>query len=340
MISAVLLDGQNNQVRMVKQVSNMFIADKAFEHATGSISLSIRDRKLVSKLFEARTVFIFGEGMNRSFVVQKPTMDNTNVFPSLTYELNGIEYLFNQRSEEDRTILWENLSPIQVCADLMQRIQNGSEIRRFDQLANEVSILGELPAQEAFQMEGGNVWSYIQDNMKAYEFCCDSLTTRLGSAVIQLRVPTDHKDIVISEISKHTKLNYVNLDFSNVVTCSTVGGEGEGIRRKYARFDSGETGIDRFEAYEDESGMSSTDGYISNDDYNAMLTASAESKMSPRKLETDYIVPVSLFHRVKPADTVYTSSSAVNYGRLEPKMISEMKTEVTNGVIHRSMTFA
>ena len=70
-----------------------------------------------------------------------------------------------------------------------------------------------------------------------------------------------------------------------------------------------------------------------------MLEASAESKILLPNQETDYLIPVGLFKKVKTGDTVYTSSSSVNNGLLEPRVISEMKTEITNGVLSRSITF-
>lgn len=336
MISAILLDKDNEPLMWIKQINNFFVSDRAFDYSVGELIVSLQNRRQNNVLYKTRIIFVFGEGMNRHFVVTKVTTDNTQVFPKATFDLAGVEYLLNQRNEQDKEITWENVSPLDMCADLVGRIQSVEE-RRFAQLTLEAATDGEMDTIEKVQMFGGNVWDYISDYMESYKFCCDAITTELGVSKLIFRFPQNQDGVILSDLDRRVKLEYINLDYEPIRTYVIAGGEGEGIRKKYASFDGGETGLDRFEEYADVS-ISSNDGYISNDDYNKLLKEAAESMRVEKKLETDYIVPAVLYDRLKTGDTVYTSSAAVNEGLLEERTISELKINITNGVTNRYVT--
>ena len=89
MISAILINAQNEPVQIVKQAANFFIADRAFDCATGSFTVSLKNRRENSRLQDVRVVHIFGDGINRTFKVDKSTMDNTRAFPKLNYDISG-----------------------------------------------------------------------------------------------------------------------------------------------------------------------------------------------------------------------------------------------------------
>lgn len=337
MLSAILIDKNNEPLRFIKQVHNFFVSDRAFDYATGELVLSISDRRDNNLLYQTRVIFMVGNGMNRHFMVNKVTTDNSGRFPKLTFDLCGIEYLMNQRNEEDKILSWENATPLAVCADLVGRIQNGNDGRSFPQLSDEAITSGTMDNLELVQMSGGNVWDFIQAHMEAYEFCCDAMTVSFGVSQLRFRKPDDLDSVILSDLDRRVRLEYINLDYSEIRNYIIVGGEGEGIRKKYSSYDEGETGIDRFENYADVT-ISSDNGYISNDDYYKLLQEAAESMHVEKKLETDYIVPEAIFDRVKTGDTVYTSSAAVNDGRLEPRIVNELKLSVENGVTYRYVT--
>ena len=339
MISAILINAQNEPVQIVKQAANFFIADRAFDCATGSFTVSLKNRRENSRLQDVRVVHIFGDGINRTFKVDKSTMDNTRAFPKLNYDISGNEFLLADRSEGLSEIIWSDVDPLDTCVDLVYRIQNGDPARRYIQLEDTAIKEGSLEVLKTCQMAGGNVWTYIQEQMQSYKFCCDGMTTSFGKSQLRFRVPQDRKDIILSELSRHTHLQYVNTDYTLIRNYVIAGGEGEGIRKKVSVYDSGATGIDRVEEYVDASSLASNEGYVSNAKYYEMLEAEAQKVAKEKELETDYIVPLSLFKKVRTGDTIYTSSFAVNNGRLEPRVISEMKTEVVNGVMSRSITF-
>lgn len=336
MISAILIDKDNEPIMWIKQVSNFFVSDRAFDYSVGELIFSLQNRRQNNILYETRVIFVLGDGMNRHFVVTKVTTDNTTVFPKVTFDLAGIEYLLNQRNEQDKELSWENVTPLAMCADIVGRIQ-AEEARNFPQLTESATTEGTMDTIEKVTMYGGNVWDYISEYMTAYKFCLDAKTIGFGISQLNFRYPEDRDDVILSDLDRRVKLEYINLDYQKIRTHVIAGGEGEGIRKKYASFDSGETGIDRFEEYADVN-ISSNDGYISNADYNKLLEEAAESMKVEKELETDYLVPSVMYDRLGTGDTVYTSTAAVNDGRLEPRTVSELKINITNGVASRYVT--
>lgn len=337
MLSAILIDKNGEPIRFIKQVHDFFVSDRVYDYAVGELILSLANRRENNQMYDVRVIFMVGNGMNRHFVVNKVTTDNTKTFPKITFDICGIEYLLNQRNEEDKVLSWENVTPLQVCADLVGRIQNGNDGRSFPQLTDEATTSGEMDIVEKVQMSGGNVWDFIQMHMESYAFCCDAITTAFGVSQLRFRKPDEHNEVILSDFDRRVKLDYINLNYGEIRNHVIAGGEGEGIRRKYASYDGGETGIDRFEDFADVN-ISSNDGYISNTDYYKLLQEAAESMHVEKKLETDYVIPETIYDRVKTGDTVYTSSSAVNNGLIEPRIVSELKLSVVKGVTYRYVT--
>lgn len=340
MVSAILIDGNKKQIRLIKQVSNAFFVDRAYQESSAELTISIKNKRDNTKLHTVKVVHLFGDGINRLFVVDKVTTDNTKTFLKITYDLFGIEYLFNRREALEQKILEEEpLNPMEVSKSLIEWVQEDPD-RHFNQIIDEITIDGELDKSDIWEIvEGQNIWDYISSQMEGFKFCCDTITTSFGIARIHFRVPKDNPGIIISDLSRNTKLQYVNTDYSEVKTFVMVGGEGEGNRRKFGFADTLATGIDRFESFQDESEMSSNDGYISNADYYTMINKQADQALKPVTTETDYIVPEQLYKKVKTGDTVYTSSAMVNNGVLEPRVVEELKFEIVDGVKRRSITF-
>jgi len=339
MVSVILLDSENNPLKTIKHAANLFIVERAYSHAIGEFSLTIRDRRQNNTMQRARVLLVFGGGLNRIMSIDHISLDNTANFSKVTFQLSGIERVLEQRNDGNKELTWDNLSPLEVSGDIVERLQNGSLERRFIQFDNEVNIVGTLAYKEAHQMSEINHWEYIVQLMSAHKFCCDALTTGLGVVKLQFRLPDDREDVILSELSRYTKLNYVHTDYTIIRNSIIVAGEGEGVRQKIATYDAGEIGIDRFEAFSSEESLGSNEGYISNAKYYEMLTSAAKQLVNEKKQESDYTVSEALFRKVKTGDTIYVSSMAVNDGLLQSKIINELKTEIINGSTRRSITF-
>lgn len=340
MISAILLDKNLSAIRIIKNVSDMFIAEKAYEHSTGSLTISVKEKSENYELNKTRVIFFFGGRITKSFVVTKNTMDATTRFPKVTFDLCGIEYLLNQRNEGTRQTIWTNITPPEICADLVGYIQNSDANRSLPPIASEAEFVipsSDWNLEESWQLDGGNVWTYITNLMKSYEFCCDAEYYGFGISKLYFRVPEDRKDIIVSDILGRATLNYISIDYEEVATNILIGGEGEGIRRKYASYDSGETGVDRFEVYSDFTGTD-MEGYISRAKYTEMMEAEAKTLYKEAKTEGDFSISGTIYDLVKTGDTIYVTSQAVNNGLLEPRKVGERKLEVVDGKTSTSIT--
>lgn len=338
MISAIFMDSNQKPLKTMKSLTDFFIAERAYDCSTGEMTLTLKNRKDTNALQNVRCILVFGEGLNNLLKVDKSTVNSTETFPKITYSLSGIENVLVQRNEQDVEIKWENVDPLIIPQELVERIQLGDEKRKISQLTTDATTEGSLEPVEMIQMTGGNVWEFIQALMAAHKFCVEAKTVTMGQARLCFRVPTVHNDILLTDMNKKVHLDYINTDYTTIVTSAIVGGEGEGIRRKYGQAETDETGIDRFEVYGDASSIDSGEGYVSNADYYKLLQEAANNLLVPKKLETDYKIPNNIFSKIKTGDTIFTSSSAVNGGKTEPRIVEELKTQIANGVTTRSIT--
>lgn len=69
-------------------------------------------------------------------------------------------------------------------------------------------------------------------------------------------------------------------DYQNIRTAVRIGGEGEGINRKMYWYDSGATGINRYEYFKDARNASTNNGEISDADYREQLISEAAEEIT------------------------------------------------------------
>ena len=137
------------------------------------------------------------------------------------------------------------------------------------------------------QFDGENLLETISELCKTYGVGMKVVLNSSHEFVFSLYEGADHTYnqserpyIVFSTDYDNLHSSEYEENYRSVVTAVLVAGEGEGVDRKTAWATDGETGLNRYELYDDTKNISSNDGQISDADYQKLLEEAGKESLT------------------------------------------------------------
>lgn len=164
--------------------------------------------------------------------------------------------------------------------------------RKIDKL-----ILGKLKGfteKISIQKTGDNILTAIIEICKTYSYGFKITMNEEGYLVFDLYKGIDrsyqqneNSYVVFSSEYDNLLNTEYEYDESNIANVALIGGEGEGVDRKYQSIGNYE-GLDRYELFVDSKDISSNEGKISESEYNALLIERGEEKIAEHMLTESF----------------------------------------------------
>lgn len=137
------------------------------------------------------------------------------------------------------------------------------------------------------QFDGENLLETISELCKTYGVGMKVTLNSSHDFVFTLYEGVDHTYnqserpyIVFSNDYDNLHSSEYEENYKSVVTAVLVAGEGEGVNRKTSWATDGETGLNRYELYDDSRSISSNDGQISDADYEKLLEEAGKESLT------------------------------------------------------------
>ena len=137
------------------------------------------------------------------------------------------------------------------------------------------------------QFDGENLLETISELCKTYAIGMKVTLNSSHEFVFSLYEGVDHTYnqnerpyIIFSNDYDNLHSSEYEENYKSVVTAVLVAGEGEGVNRKTSWATDGETGLNRYELYDDSRSISSNDGQISDADYQKLLQEAGKESLT------------------------------------------------------------